>query len=79
MDFYSKNYRLKKVHKMILEGKTGTPAEFAVKLRLKVRQLYNILADLKSRNLPIKYSRKAKTYYYTHDFDWDKFVDNGRL
>ncbi|MDR2423799.1 MAG: hypothetical protein LBD59_03640 [Prevotellaceae bacterium] len=79
MDFYQTYYRLKKIHNLILTESTGTPKEFAEQMDIKERQLYNIMRDLRSRNLPIKYSRLVKTYYYTHYFDWERFLENGML
>jgi len=56
--------RLKKMHQLIKMGNTGTPKEFAIKLRISESQLYNILDDLKDKGFPIGYSRSLKTYEY---------------
>ena len=61
--------RLRKAHKLIQQQHTGTPAEFANKLHISERQLYNILERLKEIDAPLLYNRKTNTYYYQHDFD----------
>lgn len=61
--------RIKKVHQLILEEKTGTPQEFADKLHISRSQLYNVLEILKEYNAPIKYSKKTNSFYYTKSFE----------
>lgn len=61
--------RLRKAHQFIQQEKTGTPPEFANKLDISERQLYNILDYLKEIDAPIEYQRKTETYYYTTSFD----------
>ena len=56
--------RLKKMHQLIKIGNTGTPKEFANKLKISESQLYNILEDLKEKGFPIQYSRSIKSYTY---------------
>jgi predicted DNA-binding transcriptional regulator YafY len=60
---------LRKIHKLIRNENTGTPLEFAIKLHLSQRQLYNLLEKLKEMEAPIQYCRKSATYYYNDDFD----------
>ncbi len=60
--------RIKKVHQLILEEKTGTPQEFADKLHISRSQLYNVLEILKEYDAPIKYSKKTNSFYYTKPF-----------
>jgi hypothetical protein len=60
---------LRKTHKLIKLADTGTPLEFANKLHLSQRQLYNILEKLKEMEAPLQYCRKSTTYYYSNDFD----------
>ncbi len=69
MDIQKQTERLKKVHKLILEEKTGTPIEFADKLNLSRSQLYNILENLKEYGAPIKYSKKINSFIYTKSFN----------
>jgi predicted transcriptional regulator len=56
--------RLQLMHKLISEKKTGSPDEFAKRLGIKRRTLYEIIDEMKSRDLPITYSRNAKTFFY---------------
>ncbi|MCB0486083.1 MAG: hypothetical protein KDC47_07805 [Flavobacteriaceae bacterium] len=61
--------RLQKAHGLIKQQKTGTPAEFARKLYISERQLYNMLDKLKDFDAPINFNRNTKTYYYEHKFE----------
>ena len=47
MNTINKLERLKKIHQLIKVSNTGTPTEFATRLRVSVSQLYNIIDDLK--------------------------------
>jgi predicted DNA-binding transcriptional regulator YafY len=69
MDVLRTIERLYNIHKLILLEKTGTPDEFAYKIHLSRRQLYNILDELKDWGAEIKYSRIGHTFYYVNDFD----------
>ncbi|MCK0131920.1 DNA-binding protein [Flavobacteriaceae bacterium F08102] len=61
--------RLRKAHKLIKMGKTGTPAEFAKKLFISPRELYRVIEYLKEMDAIITYSRRSSTYYYNEDFE----------
>lgn len=61
--------RVHRIHKLIRREATGTPDEFADRLSLKRRQLYNILEEFKDYGAVIKYSRVKGTFYYDNDFD----------
>ncbi len=61
--------RLRKVHKLIQQENTGTPAEFANKLYISERELYRILEYLKEVDAMISFSRISNSYYYTSNFD----------
>ncbi len=61
--------RLRKIHELIQQEKTGCPSEFANKLNVSERRLYYIIDYLKDIDAPLKYCRKTKTYYYTTSFD----------
>ena len=61
--------RLRKVHQLIKQEKTGTPKELAGRLDISERQLYNILEQLKEFNASLIFNRKRNTYYYDYDFD----------
>ena len=61
--------RLRKAHKLIQYANTGTPKEFALKLRISEREVYRIIEYLKEVDAIICFSRNANSYYYTSDFD----------
>lgn len=61
--------RLHRIHKLIRREATGTADEFAERLHLKRRQLYNILEEFKIYGADIKYDRYRCTYYYANDFE----------
>ncbi len=60
--------RLRRIHKLIRAGNTGTPDELANKLGVSKRQIHNIVEDLKIINAPVDYNRKIKSYYYKKAF-----------
>ena len=61
--------RLHRIHKLIQQQATGTPDEFAERLHLKRRQLYNILKEFKDYGANIRYNRYKTTFYYANDFE----------
>jgi predicted DNA-binding transcriptional regulator YafY len=62
---------LKRVDQFIRLRATGTPNEFAQKLSVSERTLYNYLNWVKTYiEAPIEYCKKSKTYYY---------AENGRI
>ncbi len=61
--------RLQKTHQFIQQENTGTPKEFAQKLHISERELYNVINHLKNLEAHVSYSRKTTTYYYTSNFD----------
>ena len=60
--------RMKYIHHLIRTQATGEPDNFAQKLRISRRQLYNILEELKDFGAEIKYSRTHQTFYYALPF-----------
>jgi predicted DNA-binding transcriptional regulator YafY len=60
---------LQRTHKLIDVAHTGTPEDFAKRLGISSRRLYDVLDEMKMLGAPITYSRKANTYYYTDDFE----------
>lgn len=56
--------RLQLMHKLISEQRTGTPDDLAARLGIKRRTLYELIDEMKSREVPIAYSRTSKTFYY---------------
>jgi biotin operon repressor len=63
--------RISMMHKLVLRQKTGTPDEFARKLGVSRTTLYDLIDELKSRGVPIVYSKSAKTFFYRQPFDID--------
>ncbi len=61
--------RLKRMNRLIKEGKTGTPEEFAARLRISPSHLYRCIEDMKGLGAPVNFSRSRQTYYYEYDFD----------
>ena len=68
MDFQKQAERINKAHQLILEERTGTPKEFAEKLKISRSQLYNLIDNLKEYQAPIKYSKKSNNFYYSKLF-----------
>jgi len=66
LDTIERAYR---IHKLIERKGTGSPDEFAEKLHLKKRQLYNILDEFRGYGANIKYNRMRETFYYENDFE----------
>ncbi|WP_302304308.1 HTH domain-containing protein [Culturomica massiliensis] len=58
---------LDKMHifnRLIHHRKTGTPKEFAHRLGISRSTLYDMIDDLRSRGVTIKYSRRLSSFYY---------------
>jgi len=62
--------RMYNIHLLIEQEATGTPDEFAARLRISRRQLYNVLDELKDYGSPHKYSRRRHTFYYAGEFEF---------
>ena len=58
---------LQKVNKLISQECTGTPKEFARKLRISQRRFFVIIDEMKDMGAPIEYSRISRTYYYSKE------------
>ena len=71
MNFEKLAERINKAHQLILTEKTGTPEEFAEKLKISRSHLYNLINKLKEYDAPIKYSKKINGFYYSEPFDLD--------
>jgi len=69
MQIFDTIERMHRIHTLIQRKATGTPDEFAYKLHLKKRQLYNILDEFKGYGASIKYNRMSGTFYYDNDFE----------
>lgn len=56
---------IKRMDKMIRTRSTGTPEDFAARLCLSERSLYNYISLMKGLGAPIIYSRSCGSYIYT--------------
>lgn len=61
--------RISMMHKLVTRQKTGTPAEFADQLGVSRTSLYELIDELRSRGVPIAYSKSAKTFFYRQPYD----------
>jgi predicted DNA-binding transcriptional regulator YafY len=61
--------RISLMHKLVLRQKTGTPEEFARQLGVSRTSLYELIDELRSRGVPIAYSKSAKTFFYRQPYD----------
>lgn len=67
--------RIKIIHKLIKESRTGVPEDLAKRLSISTSRLYVVLDELKLMGAPIAYSRQLQTYYYTKVFEVNIKVD----
>jgi predicted DNA-binding transcriptional regulator YafY len=56
--------RLERIDQLIRQERTGNAPAFANRLEISVRQLYNLIEELKDLGLPIEYCRTRQTFYY---------------
>jgi predicted DNA-binding transcriptional regulator YafY len=59
--------RLNRINRLIRIKATGPPKEFAGRLGISERTLYETLELMKSLGAPIKYSRFRESYHYEED------------
>jgi len=70
------------MYQLVKQRRTGSPIEFAKKLRISRSQLYNVKEELEDYGAVIKYSRKQKTFYYENPFEltetgfWKKEIED---
>jgi hypothetical protein len=58
--------RLERIDQFIRQERTGNAPAFAGRLEISVRQLYNLIDELKDLGLPVEYCRVRQTYYYRY-------------
>jgi hypothetical protein len=58
--------RLERIDQFIRQERTGNAPSFARRLEISVRQLYNLIDELKDLGLPVDYCRIRQTYYYKY-------------
>ncbi len=56
---------LKRMDSLITNRSTGAPENFASRLRLSERTLFNYLSVMKALGAPIVYSRQLESYLYS--------------
>lgn len=60
-------HRLIRLDHFIHYKSTGSPTDFAKKIGISERSLYDYLKILKEMGAPVRFSRGRRTYYYTED------------
>jgi len=61
---YRYKNRLEQIDQLIRQKRTGNAMQFAEKIGVSRRQIYNFLDDLKNLGMEIEYDRNSGTYYY---------------
>lgn len=61
--------QLRKIHGLIKLEATGSPKMMAKNMHVSERQLYNLIDQLRTMDAPIRFNRRANTYFYAHDFE----------
>lgn len=56
--------RLQQIDQLIRQRRTGNATQFAGKVGVSRRQIYNCLDDLKNLGMEIEYDRNNETYFY---------------
>jgi len=64
--------RLERMHHFITSNSTGTPDEFARRLRISRRELMRGLEEMRQLGFPVRYSRSLFGYYYDEMKDEDR-------
>lgn len=63
--------RFTTIHHKIRTRSTGTPKQLAAELHISESRLLDNLADLKAMGAPIEYDSTSKTYFYSHEVNFD--------
>ncbi len=58
--------RFQQIIKLIKHERTGTPEEFASRLHIGKRRLYEHLDDIRDMGVQIDYSKQRSTYYFSN-------------
>lgn len=69
MKIFNQIDRINLLHKLIQQGRTGTPEELAKRLGISTVRLYQIIEELRTMEVPINYSRQRRTYHYTDEYE----------
>jgi hypothetical protein len=70
---------LARMDRMIRMRSTGSPVDFAGRLLISERSLYNYLSLMKELGAPLQYSRTSESYFYEDEgrfvFEFKKQVN----
>jgi predicted DNA-binding transcriptional regulator YafY len=70
---------LQRMDRMIRTRSTGSPEDFACRLSISERSLYNYLAVMRDLGAPLEYSRTYGSYLYREEgkcmFEFKKHVE----
>lgn len=67
--------RFERIDSLIRIKATGKPKNFARKLNISERCLYNTIEIMKQLGAPINFSRTKESYFYEYDVDFKfKFI-----
>ena len=70
MSLNNKLERIKRIHDLIRFKRTGKPEQFARKIGLSRRALFNELKELKALGAPISYCNYRESYQYIHPVEF---------
>lgn len=59
--------RIRFIDSLIRKRATGNYATLAKKLNLSKTEVYNFLNEMKKEGIPIRYSKKLNSFYYTEE------------
>jgi DNA-binding Lrp family transcriptional regulator len=59
--------RIRFIDSLVKKRATGNYASLAKKLNLSKTELYNFLNEMKTEGIPISYSKKLNSFYYTEE------------
>lgn len=68
MKFLHQVERLKRMHQLIKRKATGTPQQFANRLNLSERRVYQLLKLMKELDAPIYFDRERNSYCYEYEY-----------
>lgn len=69
MNFIDHVEKIKIMHELISSERTGSPNEFAKKMEISKKGIYNTIIFLKNFDAPIRYCAVKRSFYYSSFFD----------
>jgi Predicted transcriptional regulator len=67
MNFLKNLNCVEELHRLIQQKQTGSPKKLAERLGVNRAKLYVLIEELNALKMPVAYSRKYETFYYTND------------